>query len=69
MKRANHSTQLKGSAKGQQPPEAPPAPPAGKRDGDARGDQGQLVENQQELGVGEDHKTEDMEEGGRGTFP
>lgn len=67
MKRANHSMQLKGSTKHKQPPE--PAPQTGKHDGDAREDESQLAENQQELGVGEDHKTEEMEEGGRGTFP
>jgi hypothetical protein len=68
MKRANHSTQLKGSTKHKQPPEQP-AQQTGKHEGDAREDEGQLAENQQELGVGEDHKTDDMEQGGRGTFP
>jgi hypothetical protein len=66
MKRANHSTQLKGSTK---QPHGQPSPQTGKHEGDAREDQDQLAENQQELAVGEDHKTEDMEKGGRGTFP
>ena len=67
MKRANHGTQLKGSTKHKQPPEQ--APQTGKHEGVARDDVSQLAENQQELGVGDDHKTEEMEEGGRGTFP
>lgn len=68
MKRANHGTNLKGKPKNPKAPDLPPQE-TGKRDGDAREDGQQLAENQQELGVGEDHKTEDMEEGGRGTFP
>ena len=68
MKRANHGSNLKGSP---QNPKAPDLPPqkTGKREGDAREDDRKLAENQQELGVGSDHKTEEMEEGGRGTFP
>lgn len=68
MKRANHSTKLQGSEKHKRPDE-PPAPKTGKHEGDAREDEKQLTENQRELGVGDDHKTEDMEEGERGTFP
>jgi hypothetical protein len=67
MKRANHGTKLQGT-----PQETPPEPPVaqtGKNPKDAREDEAKLAENQQELGVGDDHKTEDMEEGGRGTFP
>jgi len=67
MKRANHSTQLKGSEKHKDRPE--PAAQTGKNEHDARDDDRKLAENQQELGVGEDHKTEEMENGNRGTFP
>ncbi|HEY0335967.1 MAG TPA: hypothetical protein VGC70_01400 [Burkholderiales bacterium] len=67
MKRANHGTKLQGTP--QETPSEPPAPPTGKNPKDAREDDTKLAENQQELGVGDDHKTEDMEEGGRGTFP
>ena len=66
-KRANHSTPLEEHAKHQKPPE--PAPQTGKNPRDAREDDGKLQKNQKELGVGDDHKTEEMEEGGRGTFP
>lgn len=68
MKRANHGSNLKGKPKNPKAPDLPPQK-TGSLEGDARGDNGQLAENQQELGVGEDHKTEEMEEGGRGTFP
>jgi hypothetical protein len=68
MKRANHGTNLKGKPKNPKAPDLPPQK-TGKLEGDAREDDRQLAENQQELGVGEDHKTEEMEEGGRGTFP
>jgi hypothetical protein len=67
MKRANHSTQLQGSEKHKNPPA--PAAQTGKNEHDAREDERKLAENQQDLGVGGDHKTEDMEEGHRGTFP
>jgi hypothetical protein len=67
MKRADHGTKLQGTP--QETPSEPPAPPTGKNPKDAREDDTKLAENQQELGVGDDHKTEDMEEGGRGTFP
>ena len=66
-KRANHSTQLKDEPKHEKPPE--PAAQTGKNPRDAREDEGKLHKNQRELGVGDDHKTEDMEEGNRGTFP
>ena len=67
MKRANHGTKLEGTPKHEKPPE--PAPQTGKNPHDAREDDQKLAQNQNDLGVGEDHKTEDMEEGGRGTFP
>ena len=67
MKRANHGTKLQGTPKHNKPPE--PGAETGKNPRDAREDPEQLEQNQDELGVGDDHKTEDMEEGGRGTFP
>lgn len=67
MKNANHGTQLKGSTKHKQPPE--PAAQTGKNPKDAREDEARLEQNQDELGVGDDHETEDMEQGERGTFP
>ena len=40
-----------------------------KNAADARHDKSQQAENRKELGVGEDHKTKDMEQKNRGTFP
>ena len=67
MKRANHGTKLEGTPK----QDVPPLPTAqtGKNPKDAREDDAQLSKNQKDLGVGDDHKTEEMEEGHRGTFP
>jgi len=65
-KRADHSTKLSEDSKQQK---NQPAPQTGKNDRDARENDSKLVQNQKELGVGEDHKTQDMEEGQRGTFP
>jgi len=67
MKNANHGTKLQGGSKHKKPPE--PAPETGKNPKDAREDDAQLRQNQDELGVGDDHHTEEMEEGNRGTFP
>jgi hypothetical protein len=67
MKRANHGTKLQGTP--QETPAEPPAARTGKNPKDAREDETKLTENQQELCVGDDHKTEDMEDSGRGTFP
>lgn len=67
MRRANHSTPLGSDAKHEKPPE--PAAQTGKNPKDARDDEEQLAENQEELGVGGDHQTDDMERGHRGTFP
>ena len=67
MKNANHGTQLKGTPK-QDAPQAP-TPQTGKNPKDAREDDAKLAENQKELGVGDDHKTDEMEDGQRGTFP
>jgi hypothetical protein len=67
MRRANHGTPLEESAKHKKPPE--PAAQTGKNEHDAREDDRKLSENQRDLGVADDHKTEEMERGGRGTFP
>jgi len=67
MKNANHGTKLTGSTKHKKPPE--PADETTKNPKDARDDEGQLRENQDELGVGPDHETDEMEQGNRGTFP
>ena len=74
MKRANHGTKLQGTPPST--PAEPPTDPAAKNPQDARDDDQQLAENQRNLGIAEssvgkpdDHKTEDMEESGRGTFP
>ena len=67
MKRSNHGTSLSDDEKHKKPPE--PAAQTGKNPSDAREDEGKLHQNQDNLGVGQDHKTDDMEEGGRGTYP
>ena len=67
MKRTNHGTQLKGPPK--QDIQPPPTPQTGKNPRDVRENDAKLAENQNDLGVREDHKTEDMEGGHRGTFP
>ena len=69
-KRAGHSTQLKDSVKHPNATDAEErVDQIGTKEHDARGDQGKLAENQQDLGVKPDHKTDEMEKGGRGTFP
>ena len=40
-----------------------------KKRRDASNDKSQQAQNRKDLGVGEDHKTKDMEEKKRGTFP
>jgi hypothetical protein len=67
MKRANHGTKLTGSPKHGNPPD--PAPQTGKNPHDARDDDSQRAQNREQLGVEEDHKTEDMDKSGRGTYP
>jgi hypothetical protein len=67
MKRANHGTKLEGTPKAGVPPI--PTPQTGKNPTDARDDSAQQKKNQKDLRVGPDHKTEEMEEGNRGTFP
>jgi hypothetical protein len=46
-----------------------PTDQTGKHQDDAREEPGKQRRNREEMGVNEDHKTNDMEEGGRGTFP
>jgi len=46
-----------------------PSGQAGKHVDDAREDREKQQENREEMGVQEDHKTQDMEKGKRGTFP
>lgn len=65
-KRAGHSAPLSGSTK---QPTPTPAPQTGTNEHDAREDEGKLEKNRNDLGVADDHKTEDMEQGKRGTFP
>jgi hypothetical protein len=67
VKRANHGSPLKQGTKHKKP--AAPVAQTGKNPRDAREDESQLSKNQRELGVEEDHKTDEMEEGDRGTFP
>jgi hypothetical protein len=67
MKRADHGTKLQGTPKHEKPSE--PAAQTGKNPKDAREDDAKLAENRKDLGVEPDHKTEDMEEANRGTFP
>jgi len=67
MKRADHGTKLQGSDSREKRPVA--SPQTGKKPGDARDEDAKLQQNRQDLGVEEDHKTEEMEDGGRGTFP
>jgi hypothetical protein len=74
MKRANHGTKLQGTPS--ETPAEPPEAKTGKNRKDARENDQKLAENQRELGVAEDrigtpddHKTQDMEQEKRGTFP
>lgn len=68
MKDANRSTRLDDQPKHKEP--APPAEQTGKHEGDARGREAEkLPGNRDKLGVGENHKSEDMERGKRGTYP
>jgi hypothetical protein len=46
-----------------------PAPTDKPAAGDARDDAEKLKQNREHLDVNEEHKTPDMEEGHRGTFP
>lgn len=74
MKNADSRTRLKDEST--RPLKGTPTDQTGKHPRDAR-DEGQagdadpnkLRENRDELGVDEEHKSEDMQRGGRGTFP
>lgn len=55
-------------------PQAKPSPPSSRQphSSDATktsGAQDQIRRNQSDLGIAEDHRTEDMKKRGRGTFP
>lgn len=67
MKRSDRGTKLDTETKHEKPPQ--PAAQTGKDPRNAGEDEGKLAENRRELGVDEDHKTEDMKRGHRGTFP
>jgi len=47
----------------------PQSPQTGTSEHDARNDEDKLAENQKDLGVKPNHKTDDMEKSERGTFP
>ena len=66
MKDANSSTRIKSGDKQVREAPKPPAPGDEHR---ARPESEQHRENQRELGVTEDHYTEDMKDKKRGTFP
>ncbi|MCC6531735.1 MAG: hypothetical protein IT531_04235 [Burkholderiales bacterium] len=66
MKDANSSTRIKSGD--QQPGEAPP-PPQPDKAHRAEPGSAQHHDNQQELGVTQDHFTTDMKRHKRGTFP
>lgn len=65
-KRADHSTKLSVNTK---QVKAQPVAETKKNKRDAREEEDTLAQNQKELGVSEDHTTEDMKQGHRGTFP
>jgi len=67
MKRAEHGLGTKGSDGTTATPVE--APQTGENPRDAREEPARQKQNQEELGVDEDHKTEDMKDTGRGTFP
>ena len=66
-KRAGHSTNLSENHKQQK--QQPSPSPMGKGTATRETIDTELTKNKQELGVGEDHKTEEMEQAKRGTFP
>ncbi len=66
MKDANSSTRIKSGEKQQREAPKPPAPGDEHR---AKPQSERHRANQEELGVSEDHYTEDMKQKKRGTFP
>jgi hypothetical protein len=66
MKDANRSTQLK---TGNKQAKGAPAPAEPGKEHRAEPGSERHHENQKELGVTEDHRTEDMKQDNRGTFP
>ena len=72
MKRADQETPS--GVDPEDPAHPEPGQQTGKHRGDARSDgkefgEEQAGENQEQLGVGSDHKTDAMKQGHRGTFP
>jgi hypothetical protein len=67
MKDADSRTRIDKPVPSDQPPVA--TPQTGRRPEDARDDHARQQRNRKDMGVREDHKTEDMEDKGRGTFP
>ena len=75
MNDSNRSTQLDDENEAS-PGAQPAAPQTGKNQRDARDqrdeddvDEAKLEENRRRLGVNEEHRTAEMEQGKRGTFP
>ena len=66
MKDANRSTRL--DTDDREPKEAPQPAPEGKEHR-ARPGSSEHQHNQRDLGIGPDHRTEEMRRGRRGTFP
>jgi hypothetical protein len=67
MKDAGRSTRIDKPAPDDQPPVS--VPQTGPRPEDARHDPAQQERNREDMGVTDTHKTEEMEEKRRGTFP
>ena len=66
VKDANRSTQID---TGNSQPKEVPQPPAPGKEHRARPGSNEHQHNQKDLGVGSDHRTEEMRRGKRGTFP
>ena len=66
--KSNGQTQQKGQSSRTLHLKSGAKKPSGPRDG-TRDLEGQIARNQEELGVGKDHKTPDMVKKHRGTFP
>lgn len=67
MKRADNILRLRPTLKSVPPKPAGQSP--AKNAQDAKDPGGQQEQNRQNLGVEDDHRTEDMKKGKRGTFP
>lgn len=67
MRDADKGTPLGGEPKHEKPPA--PSRQTGVGEGNAKADEGKREENRRKLGVDEEHKTDAMQGGKRGTFP